>query len=194
MCSMTEVFQAVSTVNEVGLKEVAMLQCTGSYPTEPQNSNLRIIQTYQQELKCVVGFSDHTTELTNAIAATAVGAKIYEKHFTLDKSLPGPDHRMSIDPEELIKTVEAVRKTEKALGSCNKQVLDIEEENRLKLRKSLVSKHLIMKGQMINKEMLAIKRPGSGIPPSEIDSIIGKVALEDIQTGELLSYDLFKDE
>jgi N,N'-diacetyllegionaminate synthase len=193
MATMTEVENAVFAVRDEGLQEVAMLQCTGNYPAKIVDTNLRVMDTYRKQLKCVVGYSDHTQELINPIAATAMGACIYEKHFTVDRSLPGPDHRMSLKPEELIQTITAIRNTETAMGSSIKNVLDVEKENRVKLRKSVVANVNINKGEIIQKEMLALKRPGHGIQPTEFNKVIGKTARSDIPEGSVLLYEMLND-
>ena len=194
MATMKEVILAVNTVRDKGLEEIAVLQCTGNYPSKLEDSNLRIMNSYAKELKCIVGYSDHTPDLINPIAATALGAKVYEKHFTLDKSLSGPDHRMSLDPGELKQTVKAIRDAEKALGSSKKKVLDCEKENRSKLRKSIIADTDIKKNQILSKDMVAIKRPGNGISPAEIDNILGKKSTIDIPFGTLIQYEMFDDE
>jgi len=190
MATMKEVEEAVTAVRGEGLEDIALMQCTGNYPAKLSDSNLRVMQTYMEKLNCIVGYSDHTMDFINPVAATVMGAKIYEKHFTIDKSLPGPDHRMSLNPEELIKTVKAIRDTEMALGSSKKQVLKSEKENRIRLRKSIVANTDINKDQTIQEKMIAIKRPGSGISPGSIDNVIGKKAVIDIPLGTLISFDM----
>lgn len=174
MSNFDEVKDAYQTIKKAGLDEIVILQCTGNYPSELSDSNLNVMKTYKNEFKCLVGYSDHTLELINPIAATAMGANVYEKHFTIDKNLPGPDHRMSLDPMELKRTIRAIRETELAMGSLKKDVLADEKENRIKLRKSIVAIVDIEEGQIITKEMLAIKRPGNGIAPKEMQNILGK--------------------
>ena len=191
MATMEEVEESVAAVREKGLNDIAVLQCTGNYPARLTDSNLRVINTYRKKLHCVVGYSDHTPDVINPIAATAMGAKIYEKHFTLNKTLPGPDHRMSLDPEELKQTVKAIRKTEGALGRSEKQVLEVEKENRLLLRKSLVADKDINKGDLILRNMIAIKRPGTGLSPSKLERIIGKRAKVDIPKDSMLTNEIF---
>ncbi len=124
MATMEEVELAVSTVRSIGLDKIVILQCTGNYPSKLSDSNLRVIKTYKEKLNCIVGYSDHTPDLINPIAATAMGAKVYEKHFTIDCSLPGPDHRMSLSPEELKQTIKVILYTEEAMGSPEKRVLE----------------------------------------------------------------------
>ncbi len=192
MANMDEVKTAIRVVRDCDLESVAMLQCTGNYPSKLEDSNLRVMHTYRKILKCVVGYSDHTKELINPIAATAMGANIIEKHFTIDRTLSGPDHRMSLEPKELESTIEAIRSTEKAMGSSKKIVLPQETENRLKLRKSIVSNVRILKGQIITKNMLGVKRPGTGLSPTTLNSLIGKKAQNDIAQGVLILPEMIK--
>lgn len=187
MATMEEVELAVSTVRNIGLDKIAILRCTGNYPSKLSDSNLRVIKTYKEKLNCIVGYSDHTPDLINPIAATAMGAKVYEKHFTIDRLLPGPDHRMSLSAEELKQTIKVIRYTEEAMGSPEKRVLEGEKENRVKLRKSIVTSKNIEKNTIIKRNMLAIKRPGNGIPPSEINNIIGKKVKYDLIEDYVLS-------
>ena len=193
MSTMEEVETAVAAVREEGLNAVAMLQCTGNYPAKLTDTNLRVLQTYREELQCIVGYSDHTPDLINPIAATAMGANIYEKHFTVDRDLPGPDHRMSLNPEELKDTIQAIRNTETALGNPKKQVLEVEKENRIKLRKSVVANVFIKKGKTIKLEMLALKRPGHGIQPIDINKVVGKKTIKEIPDGTVLLFDMIND-
>lgn len=190
MATMNEVEEAVKAIRRNSLEDIAVLQCTGNYPARLRDSNLGVMQTYREKLNCVVGYSDHTPNLINPVAATAMGAKIYEKHFTIDKSLPGPDHRMSLDPEELKQTVKAIRQTEQALGSSKKVVLEGEKENRIKLRKSIVANMDINQGEIIEDRMIAIKRPGNGIPPDKLKSIIGRRATKNIASGTVMTVDM----
>jgi len=193
MATMEEVELAVSAVRSEGLNEIAMLQCTGNYPAKLSDTNLRVMQTYKEKLNCIVGYSDHTLDLINPVAATAMGAKVYEKHFTIDRSLPGPDHRMALELDELKQTIKAIRNTELALGNSIKQVLKSEKENRVKLRKSIVSKLNIKKDDIITMGMLSFKRPGHGIQPAELNNVIGKKAITDIPEGTILLFEMIDD-
>ena len=192
MSTMHEVINAVNAVRETGLNDVAMLQCTGNYPAFLKDSNLRVMDTYLKTLNCIVGYSDHTLEFINPVAATAMGASIYEKHITIDKSLAGPDHRMALDPIELKETIRLIRSTEEALGNSQKQILDSEKENRQKLRKSLVSETEIQQGAIITSDNISIKRPGGGMDPSLYDSLLGKKAVSQIPANILLNPDMFQ--
>ncbi len=193
MATMEEVELAVSTVRSERLNEIVMLQCTGNYPAKLSDTNLRVMQTYKEKMNCIVGYSDHTPDLINPVAATAMGAKVYEKHFTIDCSLPGPDHRMALEGDELKQTIKAIRDTESALGNPLKQVLESEKENRSKLRKSIVSKLNIIKDEIITMDMISFKRPGHGIQPVDLNSVIGKKALTDIPDGTVLLFDMIDD-
>jgi N,N'-diacetyllegionaminate synthase len=193
MATMEEVELAVSAVRSEGMNEIAVLQCTGNYPAKLSDTNLRVMQTYKEKLNCIVGYSDHTLDLINPVAATAMGAKVYEKHFTIDCSLPGPDHRMALEGDELKQTIKAIRDTESALGNPLKQVLESEKENRSKLRKSIVSKLNIIKDEIITMDMISFKRPGHGIQPVDLNSVIGKKALTDIPDGTVLLFEMIDD-
>ena len=150
------------------------------------------MKTYREELNCLVGLSDHTSELINPIASTALGACVIEKHITLDRNLFGPDHRMSLNPKELRLCVQAIRDTEKALGSEVKTVLPGEEGNRKKLRKSIVAKENIKSGEKLNSNLITFKRPGTGIPPSCVNEVLGRVAKKDIATDTILDHEMFE--
>jgi len=190
MSTMEEVINAVNAVRECDLDEVAMLQCTGNYPSALEDSNLNIMNTYLKKLNCIVGYSDHTIGMINPIAATALGASIYEKHITIDKSLPGPDHEMALSPTELNETIKLIRLTERALGSNTKKVLNSEIENRQKLRKSIVAKSDIFPGKIIEEDDIAIKRPGTGMDPSLLSKLLGRKAKVQILANTMLKMEM----
>ena len=193
MCNMDEVAAAHRVFEEINHDQVAVLQCTGNYPAKLENTDLRVMETYRRKFSCPVGYSDHTMEDINPVAATALGANIYEKHFTLDRGLPGPDHRMSLEPAELADTIRKVRMTEKALGHDEKTVHDEEVENRTKLRKSLVTLAPVSAGDVFTAEMLAVKRPATGLKPALLDTIIGKKARADIPADTPLESNMIDD-
>ena len=192
MTTMDEVEMAVSSIRESNLEQFVVLQCTGNYPSRLENTNLRVMQTYRRELNCLVGYSDHTKDMINPVAATAMGACIFEKHFTLDNNMPGPDHRMSLEPDELKATVDIIRKTELALGSTIKKVLPEEEENRTKLRKSIVAAVEIPVGTKLKREMLTVKRPGTGISPTKIKDLLHYQARTDIKKDSTILYEMLE--
>ena len=192
MTNIREVQDAVKCVKKYIPNKFVLMQCTGNYPSKNLDSNLKVMLTYKKKFGCLYGYSDHTLDFINPVAATALGASVYEKHFTLDRKLYGPDHRMSLLPSELKKTIEIIRKTKIALGNEEKQVLDSEKHNRLRLKKSLVTKSFIKKGEKLNRNKVAIKRPGTGLRPKEIFSIINYVALKDIQANSVLKRKMLK--
>ena len=186
MCDLDEVRVSVDAIRSEGCDELVVLHCTGNYPATAENTNLRAMQTMHRELGVPVGYSDHVPDNVNPIAAVALGAVVYEKHFTLDKGLPGPDHRTSLSPEELAEMVRLIRLTETALGSAEKRALPSEAENRRKLRKSVVAVADISAGSTITREMLAIKRPGTGIAPVLVERLVGRRALRAIAKDRLV--------
>jgi N-acetylneuraminate synthase/N,N'-diacetyllegionaminate synthase len=192
MTNIREVQDAVKCVKKYIPTKFVLLQCTGNYPSKNLDSNLKVMLTYKKNFKCLYGYSDHTLDFINPVAATALGASVYEKHFTLDRKLNGPDHRMSLLPFELKKTIAIIRKTKIALGSEEKQVLASEKHNRLRLKKSLVTKSFIQKGEKLDRNKVAIKRPGTGLRPKEIFSITNYVALKNIHANSVLKRKMLK--
>ena len=195
MSSEEEVIKSMNFLFKVGATEIVLMQCTGSYPSDLKDSNLNVIKKYKEIFKdkCLFGYSDHTESFINPVAASAIGISMYEKHFTLDKKLEGPDPRMSLNPEELQKTIKLIRQTETSLGVFKKQVLSCEVENRNKLKKSLVAKENISKGTKLTYDLITSKRPGNGISPSDIDKIVGQVSSVDIKKNTLLKKDMFNN-
>jgi N,N'-diacetyllegionaminate synthase len=193
MSTEEEVKASVKLLIKHKAKHIILMQCTGSYPTKPKDSNLNVLKNYKNIFgdKCLYGYSDHTEDFINPIAASAIGISAYEKHFTLNKKMPGPDHRMSLSPKELKKTITLVRETELALGSYKKEVLKCEIENRKKLKKSLVANQDILKGKKIKNNYLTSKRPGFGIAPSDILKIIGLKAKNNIKKNTILKRSMF---
>ena len=192
MSTLEEVKISVDAIKQEGCHDIVVLQCTSNYPTPLADTNLRAMVTMANSLDVLVGYSDHTLDMINAIASVAMGAVVFEKHFTLDKNLPGPDHRMSIEPDELQELVAIIRKTELVLGSPEKTITRSEEENRIKLRKSIVARTDIPSGTRIQAKMLTCKRPGDGISPGEWDNIIGRKARADIRENEMISHSKLK--
>lgn len=158
------------------LEKVILLHCTTEYPTPHEDVNLRAMDTLQQAFGLPVGYSDHTVGTTIPIAAAARGAVIIEKHFTLDRSLPGPDHRASLEPEELTRMVQSIREVEQALGSTTKKPAQSELNNRLIARKSILAARPISIGEIFTENNLTIMRPGNGMPPIHYWGLLGKKA------------------
>ena len=189
MSTMGEIGEALRTIYKTGNKNVVLLQCTSDYPPKIEDANLRVIQTLKKVFKVQVGYSDHTIGIYSPIAAVALGASIIEKHFTLDKNLPGPDHKMSLEPAELKEMIKAIRQVEKALGGLEKKPTESEEKMKKVMRKSVVAKVDITKGTTILKDMLTVKRPGIGVEPKYFTKIIGHKAKKDIKKDEVITWD-----
>jgi len=191
MATIDEIKEAVEVIKSTGNKNIILLHCIISYPTAPEDANLRTIKTIQTSFPDIpIGFSDHTIGISTPTAAVALGAKIIEKHFTIDKSLPGsPDHRLSVDPEDLKLMVDSIRTVEKALGSPIKRPIEAEREGLKYARRSIVADVLIPKGTEITKSMIAIKRPGTGIQPKYLNKVLGRIAKKDIEEDEVLNWD-----
>ncbi|MDE6276833.1 MAG: N-acetylneuraminate synthase [Muribaculaceae bacterium] len=178
MSTLAEVEEAVKVLEDGGVKrqDIILLHCTTQYPTPPEAVNLQAMKALD-ELGCRgTGFSDHTTGITADIAAVALGACVIEKHFTLDRTLPGPDHKASLEPAELAAMVRAIRDVEKMKGSGIKDVADVERPNIEVARKSIVAARDIAEGEEFTVENITTKRPGSGISPMEWDRVLGQKA------------------
>ena len=188
MATLAEVREAVKTIKKAGNNKIILLHCTTNYPCPLEEVNLRAMQTLKQEFNLPVGYSDHTLGITISIMAVAMGANAIEKHFTLNRNLPGPDHKASLEPDELRNMVIAIRNVEKALGNGIKKLTKSEEEIKKVARKSIVAKVDIPAGTKITKEMLIIKRPGTGIEPRYLNKLIGKIAKKEIKKDTLIKF------
>ena len=191
---LSEVDEAVRALKESGCKDIAILHCVLSYPTDPKNANLRIIETLKKDFPDVkVGFSDHVapdaTMMTLA-AAYMLGAEIIEKHFTLDKTLPGNDHYHAGEPDDFRKAIANFRWIDTVLGNAEKTVLDCEIVPRREARRSLVLTRDMKAGEVIKKEDLMPKRPGTGISPIYTDIVIGKKVNSDLAEDTILTWDM----
>lgn len=187
MCTMEEIGEALNVLRRNGAGEIALLHCNTEYPTPYQDVNLRAMQIMQDAFEIKVGYSDHTQGIEVPIAAVACGAKIIEKHFTLDKNMEGPDHKASLEPDELKQMVEAIRNIEKALGRAEKFPSDSEKKNIEIARKSIVAKRDIKEGELLTEENLSIKRPGNGISPMRWYEVLGTKAVKDFNEDEMIS-------
>ena len=186
MATLQEVKDALEVVKQPGNENVVALHCTTNYPCPLKEVNMNAMRIMQKELDCLVGYSDHTMGITVPIMAATLGAVVIEKHFTLDKNLPGPDHKASLEPGELKKMVCKIRNVEIALGNPVKKPTKSEKKIMEIIRKSIIAKNEIKKGILIKQDMLIIKRPGTGLQPSEIKKIIGKKAKRTIKKDEIL--------
>ena len=166
--------------------DITLLHCTTEYPAPMTDVNLSAIHTLREAFGVKVGYSDHTSGIEVAIAAVALGAVVIEKHVTLDRNLPGPDHRASLEPAELQAMVAAIRNVERALGDGIKRVTPSESKNRLVARKSLVASRPIRSGEAFSGDNLATRRPGTGLSPMRWDEVIGRRAPRDFAAGEAI--------
>ena len=192
MGDLDEVDEAIKVVRAAGNNEIALLQCITNYPADPADVNLRAMQTMAQAFDVPVGYSDHTLGIEVALAAAALGACVIEKHFTLDRSLPGPDHQASLEPRELEAMVAGIRKVEAALGSGLKTPAASELSNAAVARRSLVAARDLKAGEMMTADLIELKRPGTGLPPKMLDQVLGKTVRVDLKAGTLLELDMFR--
>lgn len=190
MADLAEISDAVGVIREDGGPALALLHCVSSYPTPADQINLKAIATLQQTFALPVGFSDHSLGITAPIAATALGAAIIEKHFTLDRAMSGPDHAASLEPNELREMIAAIRDTSAALGTGEKRAMPCEENVRSVARRSLIAARDLVPGSVISEQDVAILRPGTGIPPRDLERLIGCRLLQSVAQGTLFSWNM----
>jgi N-acetylneuraminate synthase len=188
MCTLEEVREAVAAITGTGNSRLVVLHAVTSYPTHPEDVNLRAMQTLQREIPVPVGYSDHTLGITACLAAAAMGATVLEKHFTLDKAAPGPDHRLSADPAEMRALVEQVRTLEVMLGTGIKMPAAGETVTRRNNRKSLVAARALEAGALITPADVAIKRPGLGIAPAHRALVVGRRVARDLREDQVIQW------
>ena len=186
MSTLNEVKDAVKVLKDNGSNDVTVLHCNTEYPTPYSDVNLRAMLTLKEKLGVKVGYSDHTQGIEIPIAAAALGAVVIEKHFTLDKNMEGPDHKASLEPDELQKMVRAIRNIEKALGDGRKEPSESEKKNIDTARKSIVAKCEIKAGERLTESNLTTKRPGTGVSPMQWNQVIGKTAKRRFNEDELI--------
>ena len=186
MCTLEEVKTAVNILKREGAGEITLLHCTTQYPTPYEEVNLRAMQTLKEEFGCSVGYSDHTKGIEISIAAVAMGAKVIEKHFTLDNNMEGPDHKASLEPQELSCLVQSIRNVEKAFGNGEKVPASSEIANQIVARKSIVAMKEIKKGEIFSENNITTKRPGNGVSPLSWYDVLGKEAIRDFMEDELI--------
>lgn len=192
MCTMDEVKASVDAIRAAGVEDLLVMQCTGSYPAPVEEANLRAMTTIAEACDVSVGYSDHVPGFNAGLAAVAMGASAYEKHFTMNRTLPGPDHRVSLEPGELNALVRSVRDIEAALGDGVKRVMPCEEINRQRLRKSLLAGRDIAVGATISLADLVIKRAGGqGLSPDRYREIEGRTLTRPLAFEEPLTLDHF---
>lgn len=192
MSTLEDVAGAVDHIQRNGNSPLALFHCVSNYPANPKSINLRVIQTLAQAFDLPIGYSDHTEGTAVAAASVAMGACIIEKHFTLDRSLPGPDHKMSLEPTGLKELVSAVRDVEDALGNGIKRPQLEEFPIRDVARRSLVASRLIVKGEKLNSDNLTLKRPGTGIDPRAYSFVCGRPVVNDIAIDTPITWEMLK--
>lgn len=174
MSTLDDVAAAVAAMRAAGAADLRLMHCVSDYPTRAEDVNLRVMETLRARFGVPVGFSDHTPGIAVALAAVALGAVAIEKHVTLDRSLPGPDHRASLEPAELKAMVRGIRDVEKALGSAEKKLTPGEIQTQRVARRSLVAAADLPEGTLLDRRHLSAKRPGTGISPMELDRVVGR--------------------
>ena len=188
MATLGEIESAIDVLEQAGTPRanITVLHCTTEYPTPMAEVNLRAMQSIKSAFGVEVGYSDHTPGIEVAIAAVAMGASVIEKHFTMDRNLPGPDHKASLEPEGLMAMVAAIRNIEIALGDGVKRLTQSEARNKPVMRKSVVASQAIKAGEIFSTKNITVKRPGTGISPMRWDEVIGRAASRDFAEDELI--------
>ncbi len=186
MASMEEVEAAYKLLKDKGSGEITLLHCTTEYPAPIEDVNLKAMLSMKEKFGCKVGYSDHTKGIEIPVAAVAMGAEVIEKHFTLDRNMEGPDHKASLEPDELKEMVTAIRNVEKALGNGEKVPSPSEIKNKPIARKSIVAKKDIKAGELFTEDNITTKRPGSGINPMLWTKVLGTRAIRDFKEDELI--------
>ena len=186
MADMEEIQSALDVLKNNGTKDITILHCTTEYPAPIKDVNLNVMKTFRSAFGLPIGYSDHTQGIEVDIAAVALGAEVIEKHFTLDRNLPGPDHKASLEPSELKAMVDGIRKIELAMGTEIKRPSEVELKNRDVARKSIVAKAIIKAGDILTENNITTKRPGTGINPMRWNEVIGTKAIRDFEEDELI--------
>lgn len=186
MAEISEIDEAIKVLKDNGCGDITLLHCNTQYPTPYEDVNLLAMNTLKERYSVPVGYSDHTKGIEVPIAAVALGAEVIEKHFTLDKNLEGPDHKASLEPQELKEMITSIRNIEKALGSNEKRITTSEKSNKIVARKSIVAKCDITAGEILNEKNITTKRPGNGLSPMKWNEVIGTKAIRNFKEDELI--------
>jgi N-acetylneuraminate synthase len=189
MATIEEIKAAVDSIQAVGNDDITVLHCVTDYPTPPDQVNLRAMHVIQEALQVPVGYSDHTMGIDASVIAVAAGAKVIEKHFTLDCNLPGPDHKASLEPADLAEMVRGIRRVEVLLGCGKKQPNEAELAVAKIVRRSVVARRLIPAGTVLDTATLTLRRPGTGIPPAKFDELLGRRVKRDIAAGSMVQWE-----
>ncbi len=192
MCTFAEVDEAVRVIRDTGNNDLVIFQCTTNYPSIIKDCNLRAMRTMSKAFNALVGYSDHTQSLTTSIVAIGLGACVIERHFTLDKTLLGPDHSSSLDPMDFSQLVSQLREAEMSLGSSTKMPTEIEKQNALGMRRSLVARKDINASTVLSWDNLTFKRPATGISGKYAHLLIGEKACQDIPSDTIIKFSMIK--
>jgi N,N'-diacetyllegionaminate synthase len=190
MSNLDEVAAALDTIIATGNQDVVLLHCVSNYPAAAASVNLRAMKTLEQRFNVPVGYSDHTEGISIPLGAVALGACVVEKHFTLDRKLPGPDHRASLEPSELAAMVRGIREVQSALGDGVKKPVADELSTAAVARRSLVAACDLRAGTVLTENMIAIRRPGTGLPPSDLARVLGRQLKQDVAAGHLFTLEM----
>lgn len=193
MSELSEVEDAVKVLKENGASDITLLHCTTEYPAPYEDVNLKAMETMRNTFGLPVGYSDHTKGIEVPVAAVALGACVIEKHFTLDRNMEGPDHKASLEPQELKQMVDSIRNVEKSIGDGIKKVSHSEEKNKDIARKSIIASKAIKAGEVFTEDNVTTKRPGNGINPMRWFDLLGKVAKHDYEEDYLIELDELDD-
>jgi len=188
MANINEVEEALNVIYAKGNKDVVLLHCVSTYPAYYQDLNLKYINVLKEKFGIPVGFSDHTIGNLSAFAAVSIGAKVIEKHFTLNKNLEGFDHKLSLNPEEFSNLINGIRIIEKVKGDGKRKISNLERESIKNARRSIHANKMIKKGEIITKDMIKIVRPSEGIKPKYLNKVIGKRAKKNIDEDEVITW------
>ena len=187
MSTVEEIAEAIKVLKEHGAGKITLLHCNTEYPTPFEDVNLLAMKSLKEQFQVEVGYSDHTLGIEVAIAAAAMGASVIEKHFTLDKTMEGPDHQASLEPDELKQMIQSIRNIEASMGDGYKKPSNSERKNTVIARKSIVARRPIAVGEVFTEENLAIKRPGDGMSPMRWFDVIGKTATKNYEKDEQIT-------
>lgn len=188
MADLSEIDRAIRTIREIGLEELVITHCVSLYPASYDTLNLRAIPSLSDLLGIPVGFSDHSLGTTSAVVARTLGACVVEKHFTLNREATGPDHSFSLEPDELATLVDEIRIAEESFGSGALAPSETEKENRRRYRRSIVADGDLQRGETLTKDRIKYQRPGTGIPPSEVEYVVGKKLSKKVENEEQITW------
>ena len=191
MAYMYEIAETMQFLELEGVNEIVLLHCVSCYPPRSAQLNMKNISMFKELYDIPIGFSDHSTGIISSIIAVTLGAKVIEKHITLDKSYPGPDHPFALEPDEMKQMVQVVRETESMLGSTRRILSDDEENARKMIRRSIVLRNDLKKGEKITLKKIKFARPGTGIPTNEFKFIDGRKVNQNLSAETILQWDMF---